>query len=182
MAEDVRQRRRRLVHDDDIVGQQARQRVHQMRGRDGRALRLGLRGRARSRHEVDAHALELGAAVGRGGTLGVRQPLGQLVGDEPERRSDRGREPQIDRIASSDLSRIVGELDHRNARAEGRAGPVKEPRENVGADDENDVGVVERLPHRRDARVKAAAFGLKDPPSAEQQTFWVAVQKYLANR
>jgi protein tyrosine phosphatase (PTP) superfamily phosphohydrolase (DUF442 family) len=33
-----------------------------------------------------------------------------------------------------------------------------------------------------EARVKAAAFGLKDPPSAEQQTFWVAVQKYLASR
>src|SRR5206468_10504123 len=29
--------------------------------------------------------------------------------------------------------------------------------ENVGADDENDVGVVERLSHHRDARVKAAA-------------------------
>jgi len=33
-----------------------------------------------------------------------------------------------------------------------------------------------------EARVKAAAAGLKDPPSAEQQTFWVAVQKYLATR
>lgn len=25
------------------------------------------------------------------------------------------------------------------------------------------------------------AYGLKDPPTAEQQTFWVAVQKYLTN-
>lgn len=31
-----------------------------------------------------------------------------------------------------------------------------------------------------EARVKAAAFGLKDPPTADQQSFWVAVQKYLS--
>jgi hypothetical protein len=130
--------------------------VHQVRLPDRHSLGFGHGGGTDARDQLSPSGADFLDARRGGGTLGVGHPRSQRARKLPERRLRVGDDPERDRVAPSDFPRIVVDLHHAKTAREGRAFGVEEPVEDVGADDQHRVAVVESLPHAGRGREQAA--------------------------
>ena len=119
--------------------------MHEVRLADRRAVGLGLRRRPHTRHYLGPRPADPLDAPGRRGALGLVHPAAQRARQLGQGRLGIGGDAERDRVAPADLPGIVVELDHGEPARERGALRVQEPREHIGADDQQHVAPLERL-------------------------------------
>src|SRR6185436_12531011 len=77
----------------------------------------------------------------------LRELVPQRARQLRQRRLGIGGDAERDRVAAADLPRVVVDLDHAETARERRALGVEEPGEDVGADDQERVALLERAAH-----------------------------------
>src|SRR5207245_3100865 len=119
---------------------------HEVRLADWYPLGLTLSGRPHPRHQPGTRRADLLHAPGRLRSLGFRHPCPQRVRQLGEGRLRVGGDAERDRVTPADLPGVVVDLHHAKATRERRALGMEEPGEDVRADDQERVALLERLP------------------------------------
>ncbi len=131
--------------------------MHEVRLADWYPLGLTLSGRPYPRHQPGARRADLLHARSRLSSLGLRHPSPERVRQLGQRRLRVGGNAERDRVTAADLPGVVVDLHDAKVPRQRRALGVEEPGEDVRADDQERIALLQRLPDADRRREETAS-------------------------